>query len=71
MPAKRPRRATIGADPLEAVVHLYGPPVRLTLAALAETTFRAEFEQLKKEHHMGKSYPRKNGDLKGGMPIGS
>ena len=122
MPAKKARRATIGADPLDAVVpqknrgrtleearaqfapsrkaaaekqaapkvratfhlpqdlldetrdavvHLSGPPVRLTLAALAEKALRKELARLKKAHNKGKDFPRRNGDLKGGRPIGS
>ena len=55
----------------DAVVHLSGPPVRLTLAALAENALRRELARLKKAHNRGKVFPKRKGDLKGGRPIGS
>jgi hypothetical protein len=55
----------------DAAVHLCGPPLRLTLAAIAERGIRAEVERLKKEHNGNKPFPRRQSDLKGGRPIGS
>jgi len=55
----------------DAVVHLSGPPARLTLATLAEAALRKELERLKKAHNGGRSFPKREGELKGGRPIGS
>lgn len=52
-----------------AVVYLAGPPVRLTLAELAETALRRELDRLKKSHNSGKDFPPRSGELKGGRPI--
>lgn len=68
-------RATfhISANLLEearnAVVHLAGPPTRLTLADLAENALKRELERLKKAHNSGKEFPVRNGELRGGRPI--
>jgi hypothetical protein len=55
----------------DAVVYLSGPPVRLTLAALAERALRRELDRLKKAHTEGKDFPRRRGRLRSGRPIGS
>ena len=55
----------------DAVVHLSGPPVRLTLAYLAETALRKELDRLKKKHNREKDFPKRESGLKGGRPIGS
>jgi hypothetical protein len=55
----------------DAVVHLAGPPERLTLAALAENALRRELERLKASHTKGKPFPRREGNLRGGRPVGS
>ncbi len=55
----------------DAVVYLSGPPVRLTLAVMAENALRKELQRLKKAHNGGKGFPRHGGELKGGRPIGS
>lgn len=52
-----------------AVVALSGPPVRLTLADLAENAVRRELERLREEHNRGKAFPRREGELRGGRPI--
>ena len=77
-PRKTPKaRATYHLPPdlleetRDAVVALMGPPVRLTLASLAETALRRELERLKKAHNGGKPFPRRERDLEGGRPIGS
>jgi len=54
-----------------AVVHLAGPPVRLTLAAMAEDALRKELERLKKKHNEGEPFPSSDVKLRGGRPIGS
>lgn len=55
----------------DAVVALSGPPVRLTLAVMAESALREELARLKKAHNRGKDFPRRDEPLKGGRPIGS
>lgn len=55
----------------DVVVALSGPPARLTLARLAEDAFRRELARLKKEHNRGKDFPKREGELRGGRPIGS
>jgi len=62
-------RATVGDG--TAVVALSGPPVRLTLAVMAEGALRRELDRLKKAHHKGKTFPTREEPLKGGRPIGS
>ncbi len=52
-----------------AVVHLAGNPVRLTLTKLAESALRRELEQLKQCHNNGNDFPQRSEDLKGGRPI--
>jgi len=53
----------------DAVVHLSGPPVRLTLAALAERALTRELDRLRRTHNDGKSFPRRQGQLRSGRPI--
>lgn len=55
----------------DAVVHLSGPPHRLTLAAFAEAALRHELERLQKAENKGKPFPKREWDLRGGRPIGS
>lgn len=55
----------------DAVVALSGPPVRLTLATMAEDALRRELDRLKKEHNRGKSFQKRDEPLRGGRPIGS
>lgn len=55
----------------DAAVHLSGPPLRLTLARLAEIGLRRELGRLKQMHNSGRDFPRRSEDLKGGRPIGS
>jgi hypothetical protein len=52
----------------DAVVHLSGPPDRLTLAELMENALRREVERLRKKHNIEK-FPRRGGELKGGRRI--
>ena len=52
-----------------AVVHLSGPPLRLTLTALAERALRAELDRLKRQYNDGQEFPPRQEDLKGGRPI--
>ena len=52
-----------------AVVHLAGNPVRLTLTKLAENALRSELKRLKDLHNEGKDFPPRDEDLKGGRPI--
>ena len=52
-----------------AVVHLAGNPVRLTLTKLAEMALRRELQRLKQLHNQGQEFPAREGELKGGRPI--
>jgi hypothetical protein len=52
-----------------AVVHLAGNPVRLTLTRLAEEALRAQLDYLKQQFNEGKEFPPRSEDLKGGRPI--
>lgn len=61
--------ADIFEEARDAVVYLSGPPVRLTLAALAESAIRRELNRLRKLHNDGEPFPRRQEDLKGGRPI--
>ncbi len=53
----------------DAVVHLAGPPARLTLTQLAENALRAELERLKQLYNQGRDFPARSEPLKGGRPI--
>lgn len=55
----------------DVVVALSGPPLRLTLASFAEQALQAEIERLKREHNKGRPFPKREGELRGGRPIGS
>jgi hypothetical protein len=55
----------------DAVVHLSGPPARLTLAATAEGALRRELERLKEQYNDGEDFPPRESELRGGRPIGS
>lgn len=63
--------SALAEEARNAVVALSGPPLRLTLAAFAEAAFRRELERIRKEHHKGKPFPKRDYNLKGGRPIGS
>ena len=52
-----------------AVVHLAGNPVRLTLTKLAEEAIRLQLELLKERYNGGRDFPQRSDDLKGGRPI--
>lgn len=41
----------------DATAHLSGPPLRMTLTALAERALRAEVERLADEHNQGRPFP--------------
>jgi len=53
----------------DAVVHLSGPPLRLTMAAMAENAIRRELDRLKREHNDGEPWPPRDEDLTGGRSI--
>jgi hypothetical protein len=55
----------------DCVVYLSGPPERLTLASLAERALEAELRRLRKKHTAGEAFPKRDGALRGGRPIGS
>ena len=52
-----------------AVVHLAGNPVRLTLTRLAEEALREKLETLKQRYNQGQDFPPRAEQLKGGRPI--
>lgn len=51
------------------VVHLSGPPQRLTMTALAEEAFREKLSCLQTACTHGEPFPPREGELKGGRPI--
>jgi post-segregation antitoxin (ccd killing protein) len=53
----------------DAVVHLAGNPVRLTLTKLAEEALRSTLQELKDRYNGGQDFPERHQDLKGGRPI--
>ena len=53
----------------DAVYHLSGPPLRLTLAALVENSLKKELKRIKKAHNEGKNFPKRSEELRGGRPI--
>jgi hypothetical protein len=52
-----------------AVVHLAGNPLRLTLTKLADEALRRELERLKDRHNGGQDFPDRGEELRGGRPI--
>lgn len=52
-----------------AVVHLAGNPLRLTLTKLAEQALRAQLQLLKDRYNDGEDFPQRSDELKGGRPI--
>ena len=52
-----------------AVVHLAGNPLRLTLTKLAEDAIRRQLQFLKERYNDGKDFPQRSEELKGGRPI--
>jgi|WetSurMetagenome_2_1015567.scaffolds.fasta_scaffold03061_8 hypothetical protein len=55
----------------DAVVFLAGPPERLTMARLVERAIQKELKVLRDKYNKGKPFPRFEGELKGGRPIGT
>lgn len=55
----------------DCVVFLSGPPHRLTLAGFAEEALREKVEAMKKAANKGKPFPKRDGQIRGGRPIGS
>jgi hypothetical protein len=55
----------------DAVIHLSGPPVRLTMAALAGEAIKREVARLRKKHNGGKAFPKRAAGPRGGRPVGS
>ena len=53
----------------DIVVSLSGPPDRLTLSELAEGALRREVHRLKRMHRGGKSFAKREQELRGGRPI--
>jgi hypothetical protein len=63
LPAKVRASFQLPPEVLEAVrdatAHLSGPPLRMTMTALAERALRAEVERLAEEHNQGRPFPRR------------
>lgn len=53
----------------DAVIHLSGPPVRLTLSRLVEDALRAEVERLSRKYNQGEPFPVYGEKLPGGRPL--
>lgn len=53
----------------DAVVHLAGNPLRLTLTKLAEDALRAKLQELKARYNDHQDFPKRSEELKGGRPI--
>jgi hypothetical protein len=53
-----------------AVVHLQGPPLFLSMASLITQALEAEVSRLEREHNGGAPFPSK-GRVKTGRPVGS
>lgn len=51
------------------VYHLSGPPLRLTMAELAENAIAKELERLQAEYNEDKPFPHRRENLKGGRPV--
>jgi hypothetical protein len=54
-----------------AAFHLSGPPLRLTMASLAERALRREVDRLKQLHNFGRAFPARTADLTVRRPLGS
>ena len=54
----------------DAVVHLSGPPLRLTLAGLAENALRRELARIRRAYNDGKEFPRRRTAVRSGRPVG-
>ena len=55
----------------DCVMALSGPPHRLTLSGFAEDAFRVKLQVLQKTANEGKPFPKRDGELRGGRPLGS
>ena len=53
------------------VVHLSGPPDRLTISSLVETALRRELERMRRKRNRGKPFKGSHQELRPGRPIGS
>ena len=53
-----------------ATVALSGPPVRLTLAALATNALTAEIARLEQLYNKGRPFPKRESEPRLGRPIG-
>jgi hypothetical protein len=51
------------------VYHLSGPPLRLTMAELAERAISAEIQRLQIEYNQSQPFPHRRENLKGGRPV--
>jgi len=60
---------TLADEARNCVYHLSGPPLRLTMAELAERALAKELERLQKEYNHGHPFPHRRENLKGGRPL--
>ncbi len=50
---------------------LSGPPARLSLTRIVESGLVEELARLERQYHKGKPFPPRDGELRGGRPVGS
>ena len=55
----------------DCVVALSGPPHRLTLTGFAEEALKEKLAAVQKAANKGKPFPKRDGQIRGGRPIGS
>ena len=60
---------TLADEARNCVYHLSGPPLRLTMAELAESAIAKELKRLQEEYNHGRPFPHRRENLKGGRPI--
>lgn len=53
----------------DVTVALSGPPNRLTLSQLADSALQREVRRLKRLHHAGANFARRQQELRPGRPI--
>ena len=53
------------------VVHLSGPPDRLTISSFVETALRRELERVRRKSNRGKPFSGSHPGVRPGRPVGS
>jgi len=71
---RRPGKVTVDVERglleemRDAVIHLSGPPHRLTIRSLMEGALRNELKRLRNEHMNGAPFPAREHELRAGRP---